>query len=290
MVKDKKNKKDPMVASIVKGISYGTGLLCGKVSKVGKFSGSKKWEKVLAKTKGIVEGAGKKVQDGLTEMKESFDEGVQSIAEDEGKVKTCRGTHEQEPIDMGSQKQEPIDILSSEPLTVKPKRARSKKAVKKAVKKAEDAQAPEPAEIVEASAGVAADGPQEQEQPRAETKEESVVQRTYPAEFFIDEFKKEGKDPQDLIDSICKNKPGIYIEAKGPVEWLNKLLVQGESGGSLHYDIQDAAEITGAREGLDSASQEEKAERAVHLNRLILEAAYPLKCPKTQAGADAPKE
>jgi hypothetical protein len=57
----------------------------------------------------------------------------------------------------------------------------------------------------------------------------------------------------------------------------------------LQYnEIQESPEIQKAREEFANASESEKGRKLVNLNRLILEVAYPLKCPKTAAtGSEA---
>ena len=86
------------------------------------------------------------------------------------------------------------------------------------------------------------------------------------------------------MGSIKKNKPEISLMATDPLEWLNELLANGDNGQPLKYDIQETSEIKEAKEAFDGAEGEEKVQELIKLNRLILEQAYPLKCPKIQLG------
>ena len=103
------------------------------------------------------------------------------------------------------------------------------------------------------------------------------------------EFKKEGKDPQDLIDAIHKNKPEIDIAASGPIQWLNELLRQGISGLPLKYDIKDTPETKEARGAFEDAADDDKPQELIKLNRSILEQVYSSKCPKSQVDESKPK-
>ena len=101
-------------------------------------------------------------------------------------------------------------------------------------------------------------------------------------EFTMKEFKKDGKEPKSLMGSIKRNKSEISLGASDPLEWLNELLATGENGQPLKYDVHVTEEISEAREAFEAASGSEKTQALIKLNRLILEQAYPLKCPKMQ--------
>ena len=266
MVRNKKKETDP-VSEVVKSISYGTGLICAKVKNFGKVTKTKEWKEAISKTHDLVKNAGDTVNNSITEFKESFDEGVKSIVEEE------EAGQEVEVKEGAVAPEEKVE--SSE------------------VKEAEVVPLPnelEPADIED----IDEDLMDEEEVPKKKVvsskpkKKEvkSVIIYQAPlanfSEFSYEEFKKEGKEPQDLIDAIHKNKPEIYIEAPGPVEWLNILLSQGVSGLPLQYEIQETPEIKQAKEAFEGAPEPEKKQQMMKLNRLILEQAYPFKCPKVQ--------
>ena len=87
MARLKKKDTDP-VANIVQSISYGTGLICAKVTNLGKVTQTKEWKEVVSATQGVVKSAGTAMKNSITEMRESFDEGVDSIVKEENKFKT----------------------------------------------------------------------------------------------------------------------------------------------------------------------------------------------------------
>jgi len=116
---------------------------------------------------------------------------------------------------------------------------------------------------------------------KTEVKSELPVEAN-EAEFTMKEFKKDGKDPKGLMGSIRRNKPEISLTSSDPLEWLNELLSSGDNGQPLKYDIQVTEEIKEAREAFEAAAGAEKIQKLIKLNRLILEQAYPLKCPKLQ--------
>ncbi|MBF0531993.1 MAG: hypothetical protein HQL23_02730 [Candidatus Omnitrophica bacterium] len=74
MTKEKKSEPN-LVSDIVKSISWGTGLLCGKVTNLGQIVKTKELSKMVKKT-------GAAVKAGIADMKESFEEGVKSLSED----------------------------------------------------------------------------------------------------------------------------------------------------------------------------------------------------------------
>lgn len=96
----KKTKKEKVVEkkcdegivdTILKGVSYGTGVLVRKAADIGKVGETKPWKKVVAKTEDLYEKvnantrvmfkrAGKSVKENISEMKDSFKEGIKSVS------------------------------------------------------------------------------------------------------------------------------------------------------------------------------------------------------------------
>lgn len=74
MTKEKKQEQNAG-SEIMKSIFYGTGLLCGKVTGLGKAVKTKEFSSMVKK-------AGKSVKASLDDMKESFEEGVKSLADE----------------------------------------------------------------------------------------------------------------------------------------------------------------------------------------------------------------
>ncbi len=282
MVKLKKNETDA-VTNIVQSISYGTGLICAKVSNLGKVTKTKEWIGAMSKTKGIVKNVEKTVMDSVADMKESFDEGVKSIVKDEIDAPEAEVVVKKEKI-----------IIEEEKIIVEEDRVFIKEETVEiheiAPQEAHDVPTSEPVDLLEdapskpakkvAKIHIEQENAPIVDEAKTELSRKILTKIDYASLFSMEEFKKEGKDPQDLIDSIHKNKPEIYISAPGPVEWLNSLLNQGVAELPLKYDIKETKEIKEAKAAFEAALEVEKTECMIKLNRLILEQAYPLKCPK----------
>ncbi|MBF0489274.1 MAG: hypothetical protein HQL15_01470 [Candidatus Omnitrophica bacterium] len=313
MVKIKK-KTDP-ITNIVQGISYGTGLICAKVKNLGKVTKSKEWKETVSKTEDMFKHTGDSIKKSFCEMSESFEEGVQSIAEGAQHAKKARhAVHSNKKLEV---KDEESSLVEEVKPVAAPAKKRGRPFAKKTVEAVVDAkeeikeikkkkpvavkapvmkkvvqEAPQETEEVLLEAPVVKEPKEEviETSPVIENQEALVVeekplltdQEITAFSFSIEEFKKDGRNPQELIDAIHKNKPEIYIEAPGPMEWLNELLSKGDSGQPLQYSIEETPEIQEAREAFETASDKDKTQKLIKLNRLTLERAYPLKCPKNQ--------
>lgn len=104
MVKEK--NKEGIVKSIVKTVSYDTGILFRKAKNIGKITETEPWEKVVSGTQGLYQTVGektrvilKKVNKSVTknvgDLKESFKEGIESVGEEEasGTKTSSRSVH-----------------------------------------------------------------------------------------------------------------------------------------------------------------------------------------------------
>ena len=317
MVKIKKKETDT-VANIVQSISYGTGLICAKVSNLGKVTKTKEWKDVASKTQSIVKNVERSVTDSIADLKESFDEGVKSIVQEGQEQKASKAkakkkeevdneeaeiVTEEKEISVEKQEislQEEKIAVQKEEVVFKEEEIAGQKeevAVEKqeiiAQEKKEAELSPLPSELAPVHGEEIEGELMEEDAPKkkvasSKTKKDHEV-KSDPSEFTIGEFKKDGKDPKGLMGSIRKNKPEISLGSTDPLEWLNELLASGEDGQPLKYDIKKTPEIKEAKEAFENASEAEKAHALIKLNRLILEQAYPLKCPKIQTG-EAPKK
>ena len=327
MARTKKNETGP-VADIVKSISYGTGLICAKVTHLGK---TKEWKDAVSTTQDIVKNAGDAIKNNINEMKESFDEGVESIvdeANDTAPVKPRSRQKEDaeieevqvEEVEVVAKKEEPLTVNEEQELvqeaqeeivtardeevieTEQEHLEQNKEAVVQDVKEVE-AYPPLPAELEGAEIGeidedlMNDEDEAPKEKPQAAKAKKKVAKVNLDSEesldnpymFTVAEFKKDGKDPKGLMGSIKKNKPEISLTATDPLEWLNELLSSGDNGQPLKYDIQETPEIEEAYEAYETAEGSQRIQKLIQLNRLILEQAYPLKCPKIQAEEMKPK-
>jgi len=309
-----KKKETGPISDIVKSISYGTGLICAKVTHLGRVTKTKEWKDVFSTTQGIVKNAGKAVKDSITEMKESFDEGVESIVDEandsiplkpkvrkkevddiqdlEAVVKEQKVESPEEKVETREEEvtaQDKEVVLQEEEII-----AQKQEAVIQEVKENE-AYPPlpaeiEPAEVVEIHEELMDEEDEPKEKSTPPKPKKKITKAVFenkellgnPSEFTIGEFKKDGKDPKSLMGSIKKNKPEISLNSADPLDWLNELLASGDNGQPLKYDIQETPEICQAKEAFEGSAGEEKIQQLIKLNRLILEQAYPLKCPKIQ--------
>jgi hypothetical protein len=102
----KEANKEGIVDTVVKGVSYGTGVLVRKASSlgsdIGKVGKTKSWkkmvsgaedlcEKVNENTKVIFKKASKSVKENLEDINESFKEGMESVAAEATQSETVQG-------------------------------------------------------------------------------------------------------------------------------------------------------------------------------------------------------
>ena len=294
MARLKKKDTDP-VANIVQSISYGTGLICAKVTNLGKVTQTKEWKEVVSATQGVVKSAGTAMKNSITEMRESFDEGVDSIVKEENKFKT-KSSASKKKEDDGIQDVEVIVKEENAEVKEQELAVKEEEVVPQEAKEDQVAPLPNELEPVGTTEDTHEELMDEEEHPKPKTSAsksnkkvakvsfKAIEHLDNPSEFTVGEFKKDGKDPKGLMGSIKKNKPEISLMATDPLEWLNELLANGDNGQPLKYDIQETSEIKEAKEVFEGAEGEEKVQELIKLNRLILEQAYPLKCPKIQLG------
>ena len=281
MARLKKKDTDP-VANIVQSISYGTGLICAKVTNLGKVTKTKEWRDVVSATQGVVKSAGTAMKNSITEMRESFDEGVDSIVKEENKFKT-KSSASKKKEDDGIQdvivKEEKAEVKEQE-VEVKEEKIVEKQEEVIAPEAKEDQVVPLPNELepVETTEDTHEELMDEQVHPKGKTpsskSNKKIAKISFknfepldnPSEFTVGEFKKDGKDPKGLMGSIKKNKPEISLMATDPLEWLNELLANGDNGQPLKYDIQETSEIKEAKEAFEGAVGEEKVQELIKLN------------------------
>jgi len=291
----KKKNTDP-VSDIVQSISYGTGLLCAKVSNLGKVAAqNKEWNEVVSTTQGIVKTAGDSVKNSISELKESFDEGVKSIVDEANESRPPKSRAAKEEDDKIQDveviiKEEKTETVTEQEVVVHQADIQEGITETPPVVPLPDELEGAPIEDHDEELMDEEEKPKEKAlNPKSKKKTAKVVfVQSEPvvrnsSEFTIAEFKKDGKDPKGLIGSIRRNKPEISLASADPLEWLNELLATGDNGQPLKYDIQETPEIAGAKEVFEKAEGAGKTQALIRLNRLILEQAYPLKCPKIPA-------
>lgn len=95
----RQENQEGVVDSILKTVSYGTGVLIKRASKIGEVTKTKSWKKAVSKTgdfcgaveektKKIIKGASRTVKEGIGDMTQSFKEGMESVGVEGKKTET----------------------------------------------------------------------------------------------------------------------------------------------------------------------------------------------------------
>lgn len=130
----KGKSEEGIVDTILKGVSYGTGVFMRKAADIGKVSETKSWKKVVSQTgalcekvntntKAMFKKAKKTVKENISDMKESFVEGMESAADKTTQDKVVsEPVADQPPVDAEA-KVEEIPVLERHADSVKIKKA-----------------------------------------------------------------------------------------------------------------------------------------------------------------------
>lgn len=123
VVKAKKGKSGAAIGSICKKVSYSTGFICAKVSKVKKIAEKKNWDKPLSEMNDLLRKASKttaslleKAKDSAGDLKESFIAGYESKQHQSGpKTKKRAKNIEEQKINLPEESPEVAASVEESP-------------------------------------------------------------------------------------------------------------------------------------------------------------------------------